>query len=164
MNPFAILNLPTQFELDDHQIEHNYRTLLIRFHPDKVAAASAFEKKQAMMMSAAINQAYELLKNPLNRAAYLLEQKGINVDSHTHTQFPAEFLMQQMQWREQLNEAKITQNNTELNLLLQEITQQQQNLYQELQTALHSSDDQQAAQLIRQGRFLDKMKQEINAA
>ena len=95
---FQLFGLPVQFDLNAEQLHQQYRTLAAQFHPDRFAAASAFEQKQAMMMSAAINQAYEQLSHPLNRAAELLRAQNIDADAPEHTSFAPEFLMQQMQY------------------------------------------------------------------
>ncbi|XXQ68886.1 Fe-S protein assembly co-chaperone HscB [Neisseriaceae bacterium B1] len=163
-NYFTLFHLPTQFSQDNAQLEATYRQLAAHFHPDKTAAASAFEQKQAVMMSATINQAYQILKNPIDRAAYLLEQHGIHADAPEHTQLSAEFLMQQMQWREQLMEAKMEQDEAALLALQQEIESEQQNLFTELEQAFKQEKYDHAAELVRQGRFLNKIQQEIQAA
>lgn len=103
---FQLFQLAPQFDVDEEQLSRQYRALAAQFHPDRFAAASAFEQKQAMMMTAALNQAYECLSHPLNRAAELLHMQGIDADAPEHTRFPPEFLMQQMQWREALMDAQ----------------------------------------------------------
>ena len=102
---FTLFQLEPAFDIDTAALEQTYRSLAARFHPDRHAAASAFEQKQAMMMASAVNEAYRILKNPIDRAAYLLEQHNIHADSPEHTSFPPEFLMQQMEWREALEDA-----------------------------------------------------------
>lgn len=160
-NYFNLFNLPEQFELNTETLEQNYRTLAAQFHPDKFAAASSFEQKQAVMMTSTLNEAYRVLSNPLDRAAYLLSHQGIDADSPEHTQFAPEFLMQQMQWRETLMDAKSEHNILQLNELTQIITQEQIQLYEQLYAALDSAELQTAAQLVRQGRFLQKIINEI---
>ena len=105
---FQLFRLPESFDIDEAALEQTYRTLAARFHPDRTAAASAFEQKQAVMMSATLNQAYAVLKNPTDRAAYLLKQQGIDADAPENTRMDTVFLMQQMEWREALAEARAT--------------------------------------------------------
>ena len=69
---FTLFQLEPAFDIDTAALEQTYRRLAARFHPDRHAAASAFEQKQAMMMASAVNEAYRILKNPIDRAAYLL--------------------------------------------------------------------------------------------
>ena len=78
---FQLFNLPAQFDLDPALLEQTYRQLAARFHPDKTATASAFEQKQAVMMAAAVNEAYRRLSRPLERAVLMLQAQGIQADS-----------------------------------------------------------------------------------
>ena len=159
---FTLFQLEPQFDIDTDSLEQNYRTLAARFHPDRFASASAFEQKQAVMMSSTVNEAYRTLKNPTDRAAYLLRQQGIDADAPEHTSFAPEFLMQQMEWRETLAEARGGQDQTALTALDKEISGAQQELWQDLREAFRRQQYEDAAQLVRQGRFLDKLKEEIS--
>ena len=159
---FTLFQFEPQFDIDTDSLEQNYRTLAARFHPDRFASASAFEQKQAVMMSSTINEAYRTLKNPTDRAAYLLRQQGIDADAPEHTSFAPEFLMQQMEWRETLAEARGGQDQTALTALDKEISGAQQELWQDLREAFRRQQYEDAAQLVRQGRFLDKLKKEIS--
>ena len=159
---FTLFQLDPQFDIDTDSLEQNYRTLAARFHPDRFASASAFEQKQAVMMSSTVNEAYRTLKNPTDRAAYLLRQQGIDADAPEHTSFAPEFLMQQMEWRETLAEARGGQDQTALPALDKEISGAQQELWRDLREAFRRQQYEDAAQLVRQGRFLDKLKKEIS--
>ncbi|MFK7642094.1 Fe-S protein assembly co-chaperone HscB [Neisseria oralis] len=159
---FTLFQLEPQFDIDTDSLEQNYRTLAARFHPDRFASASAFEQKQAVMMSSTINEAYRTLRNPTDRAAYLLRQQGIDADAPEHTSFAPEFLMQQMEWRETLAEARGGQDQTALPALDKEISGAQQELWRDLREAFRRQQYENAAQLVRQGRFLDKLKKEIS--
>lgn len=159
---FTLFQLEPQFDIDTDSLEQNYRTLAARFHPDRFASASAFEQKQAVMMSSTVNEAYRTLKNPTDRAAYLLRQQGIDADAPEHTSFAPEFLMQQMEWRETLAEARGGQDQTALLALDKEISGAQRELWRDLREAFRRQQYEDAAQLVRQGRFLDKLKKEIS--
>lgn len=161
---FALFKLEPAFDIDVEMLEQTYRSLAARFHPDKYAAASAFEQKQAVMTASAVNEAYRVLKNPTERAAYLLQQCGIEADTPEHTSFTPEFLMQQMEWRETLEEARAGGNTVALAELDEEIAAGQQNLQQQLRTAFSRQNHDEAAALVRQSRFLDKLRQEIQTA
>ncbi len=161
---FALFELPKQFEINQTHLEDRYRQLAATYHPDKFASASSFEKRQAMVLSSTINEAYRLLKSDIDRASYLLGQCGIDADAPEHTQFAPEFLMQQMQWRETLAEAKFEENTSELDSLESEIKQEYEKLISELNQALQQEQYNEAAQFVRQGRFLNKIRAEIKAA
>ena len=158
---FNIFQLEPSFNIDTEALEQTYRALAARFHPDKFASASAFEQKQAVMMSSTINDAYRTLKSPIDRAAYLLKSQNIDADAPEHTSFSPEFLMQQMEWRETLIDAQMEQNHDAIRALDQEIQNTQSNLYQDLQQAFEQQDYESAAQWVRHGRFLNKLRKEI---
>ena len=158
---FNLFQLEPSFNIDTEALEQSYRALAARFHPDKFASASAFEQKQAVMMSSTINDAYRTLKSPIDRAAYLLKSQNIDADAPEHTSFSPEFLMQQMEWRETLMDAQMEQNHDAIRALDQEIQAVQSNLYQDLQQAFEQQDYESAAQWVRHGRFLNKLRNEI---
>ena len=158
---FNLFQLEPSFNIDTEALEQSYRALAARFHPDKFASASAFEQKQAVMMSSTINDAYRTLKSPIDRAAYLLKSQNIDADAPEHTSFSPEFLMQQMEWRETLMDAQMEQNHDAIRALDQEIQEVQSNLYQDLQQAFEQQDYESAAQWVRHGHFLNKLRNEI---
>ena len=158
---FNLFQIEPSFNIDTEALEQSYRALAARFHPDKFASASAFEQKQAVMMSSTINDAYRTLKSPIDRAAYLLKSQNIDADAPEHTSFSPEFLMQQMEWRETLMDAQIEQNHDAIRALDQEIQEVQSSLYQDLQQAFEQQDYESAAQWVRHGRFLNKLRNEI---
>ncbi len=161
INYFELFSLPQQFALDLNSLDAVYKTLMMQCHPDKVAAKTDFEKKQAVMMAAMINDAYNTLKHPLDRASYLLKLKGIDVDKNEPTRFPPEFLMEQMQWRERLEEGIQAQDKEDLNNLQQEVILSYQQLLSDLSQSLDSNDDDQSILLIGKGRFLNKITEHI---
>ena len=158
---FNLFQLEPSFNIDTETLEQTSRALAARFHPDKFASASAFEQKQAVMMSSTINDAYRTLKSPIDRAAYLLKSQNIDADAPEHTSFSPEFLMQQMEWRETLMDAQMEQNHDAIRALDQEIQEVQSSLYQDLQQAFEQQDYESAAQWVRHGRFLNKLRKEI---
>ncbi len=161
---FTLFQLEPAFDIDAENLEQTYRALAAHFHPDKFASASAFEQKQAVMMSSTINDAYRTLKNPIDRAAYLLKTQGIDADAPEHTSFAPDFLMQQMEWRETLMEARAENDLKTLENLNDEIRAEQEKLFSDLKQSFARQDYDTAAQQVRQGRFLDKLRNEISSA
>ena len=161
---FTLFQLEPAFDIDAENLEQTYRALAARFHPDKFASASAFEQKQAVMMSSTINDAYRTLKNPIDRAAYLLKTLGIDADAPEHTSFAPDFLMHQMEWRETLMEARAESDLKTLENLNDEIRAEQEKLFCDLKQSFARQDYDTAAQQVRQGRFLDKLRNEISSA
>lgn len=115
---FALFGLPRRFALDRAQIDERWKQLQRMAHPDRFAHQAAAAQRIAMQWSVRINEAYQRLRDPLRRAAYWCELQGVPVDAESNTAMPADFLMQQMQWREALDEA---QTPAQLHRLLQEV-------------------------------------------
>ena len=105
-NDFVLFGLPEQFALDRPDLDDRWRKLQASAHPDKFAAESAAAQRMAMQWSVRINEAYRRLREPLSRAAYLCELRGTPIDAERNTAMPAAFLMQQMSWREALDDAR----------------------------------------------------------
>ena len=103
-NDFELFGLPPRFEQDKALIDQRWKALQREAHPDRFAAEPAVAQRLAMQWSVRINEAYQRLKNPLKRAAYLCELRGAPIQAESNTAMPGEFLMQQMQWREALDE------------------------------------------------------------
>lgn len=161
---FELFDLPAGFDLDRARLDAAYRQLAAQCHPDKVAGQSSFEQKQAMMLAATVNEAYRVLKSPLDRAAYLLHTQGIDADAPQHTQFEPAFLMQQMAWREALAEAEASRDEAALIDLDGTIAAEEQALFQLLQQDFAEQQYELAAARVRQGRFLHKLRSEIARA
>ncbi len=102
---FALFALPERFRQDRATIDARWKELQREAHPDRFASQGAAAQRVAMQWSVRINEAYQRLKDPLKRAAYLCEQRGAPINAESNTAMPPAFLMQQMQWREALDEA-----------------------------------------------------------
>lgn len=102
---FELFGLPERFAQDSVAIDARWKELQREVHPDKFAAQGATAQRIAMQWSVRVNEAYQRLRSPLKRAAYLCELRGAPINAESNTAMPAEFLIQQMAWREALEEA-----------------------------------------------------------
>jgi molecular chaperone HscB len=103
---FELFGLPAAFSLDRGQLDLQWKSLPREAHPDRFASEGAAAQRIAMQWSVRINEAYNRLKDPLKRAAYLCELNGAAVNAENNTSMPPAFLMQQMEWREALDDCK----------------------------------------------------------
>jgi molecular chaperone HscB len=103
---FELFDVPARFEQDLQALQLRWKALQREAHPDRFSSQGAAAQRIAMQWSVRINEAWQRLRDPLRRAAYLCELQGAPVDAHGNTTMPADFLMQQMQWHEQLDEAR----------------------------------------------------------
>ncbi len=102
---FALFELPRRFAQDRAELDTRWRRLQASAHPDRFASQGAAAQRVAMQWSVRINEAYRRLRDPMARAAYLCELHGVPIDAERNTAMPAEFLRQQMTWREALDDA-----------------------------------------------------------
>lgn len=162
---FLLFNLPRSFALDQLQLAHTYLALQSRYHPDRAAHLDEATKTRYIEAATYINEAYHTLKYPLNRARYLLQLEGVDTQEETNTAMPGDFLMAQMSLREAIFDASSMQNLAALEKLNQDIRQETFALENALTVALdQQQDNAQAALLVRQYRFYEKLDEEISDA
>ena len=102
---FMLFGLPQRFELDRTVLDAQWRRLQAATHPDRFASEGASAQRVAMQWAVRVNEAHQRLKDPLRRAAYLCELRGVAIEAERNTAMPGAFLMQQMEWREALDDA-----------------------------------------------------------
>ncbi|MBS0341492.1 MAG: Fe-S protein assembly co-chaperone HscB [Proteobacteria bacterium] len=102
---FELFDLPPTFAQDRAVLDARWKDLQREAHPDRFAAQGAVAQRVAMQWSVRINEAYQRLKDPVRRASYLCTLNGAPIDAEHNTAMPADFLMQQMEWRESLDDA-----------------------------------------------------------
>jgi molecular chaperone HscB len=160
-NDFELFDVPVQFAQDPAQLDIRWKALQREAHPDRFAAEGAASQRLAMQWSVRINEAYQRLKDPLKRAAYLCEMLGAPVQAENNTAMPAAFLMQQMEWRENLDE---TDSAEGLEALANEVAAEQRRVLQELARLLdQSKDPAQAVGQVRALMFIERFTQEVDA-
>lgn len=163
-NHFELFHLPPQFALDTSALDGAYREVQSRVHPDKFVNASGAEKRVAMQWATRANEAYQTLKNPLKRAAYLCELHGVDLQTESNTAMPMAFLMQQMEWREALEDARRQKDIAALEALASQLRQQRAAHLTQICAVLDSGDYHQAAQDVRRLMFLEKFGEEVSFA
>ena len=104
-NAFTLLSLPAVFALSEDKVEEAWRRAIALVHPDKFASRPAAERRVAEQWAGRINEARDALIDPVSRATLLLQNAGVDVGRETDTRMPGDFLMQQMLWREALEDA-----------------------------------------------------------
>lgn len=158
-NDFELFGLPERFAQERSDIDARWKDLQRQTHPDKFATQGAAAQRVAMQWSVRVNEAYQRLKDPLKRAAYLCELRGAPIRAEDNTAMPATFLMQQMQWRESLDESS---DAAELDALQDEVQQARQDLLQKCQQLLDvSGQPAEAAQQVRALMFIERFASDI---
>jgi len=160
-NDFELFELPQQFALDRAQLDERWKALQREVHPDRFAAEGAAAQRVAMQWSLRINEAYQRLKDPLKRGAYLCELRGQSVNAESNTAMPPAFLMQQMEWRETLED---TDDADALESLADDVAAERKRVQQSLGHLLDAVDDAQAAVgQVRALMFIERFAAEVDA-
>ena len=160
-NDFELFELPQQFALDRAQLDERWKALQREAHPDRFAADGAAAQRVAMQWSVRINEAYQRLKDPLKRAAYLCELRGVPVQAESNTAMPPAFLMQQMEWRETLED---TRDVDALERLADDVAAERKRVQQSLGQLLDVQQDPQAAVgQVRALMFIERFAAEVDA-
>ena len=123
-NYFELFDLETSFFIDEANLKDSYRREIARFHPDQFASKSDSEKLQALQNTSLLNTAFESIKSPLNRASYLLKLEGVDPFDEKDTAMDHDFLISQIELREQLELIKLKQNADDLEDYLDKIEEQ----------------------------------------
>jgi molecular chaperone HscB len=160
-NHFDLFHLPQRFAIDTTTLDGAYREVQNRVHPDKFVNATDTEKRVAMQWATRANEAYQTLKNPFKRAAYLCELNGIDLQTESNTAMPGEFLMRQMEWREALDDAKAARDLVALEKLDDELQETRKAELQRIGALLDATAFADAAQHVRKLMFLEKFAVEI---
>jgi len=162
-NHFELFQLPQRFHVETEALDKAYREVQNRVHPDKFTNATGTEKRVAMQWATRANEAYQTLKSPFKRAAYLCELNGIDLQTESNTAMPREFLMQQMEWREALEEAKAGRDIGALESLEAELRKVRLAELEQIGKLLDARDFEAAAKGVRQLMFLEKFGNEVHA-
>jgi molecular chaperone HscB len=161
-NHFELFGLAPAFALEGEALERSYRDIQSRVHPDRFAHAGDAERRASLQWTTRVNEAFQTLKNPVTRAKHLLELHGVDVAFETDTAMPADFLMQQMELRESLEEA---QTPAALDGMRKTLRQQKAQIEKQIGEAIDAKKDYAgAAGLVRKLQFLDKLDTEIDSA
>jgi molecular chaperone HscB len=160
-NDFELFGLEPSFRQDRSLIDTRWKDLQRQAHPDKFSAQGAAAQRIAMQWSVRINEAYQRLRDPLKRAAYLCELHGAPVNAENNTAMPAAFLMQQMEWREELDDAKTVQDLEKISL---QCKQAGHDTLQKIEQLLDLSHDHAGAVAqVRALMFVERFAQDVNA-
>lgn len=158
---FELFGIPMQFAQDRVQLDARWKELQREAHPDKFAAQGAAAQRVAMQWSVRINEAYQRLKNPLKRASYLCELHGAPINAENNTAMPSDFLVQQMEWREALDEAKTVQDLDEI--ASQSKSSGRKQLLKIERTLDVDKDFPAAVQQVRSLMFIERFTSEVDA-
>ena len=158
---FELFGLPQRFAQDRAEVDARWKELQREAHPDRFAAQGASAQRMALQWSVRINEAYQRLKDPLKRAQYLCELRGAPIEAHSNTAMPGEFLLEQMDWREALDEAD---SEEEPESLSDRVLARRRDMLQRIGELLDVEDDAlAAAREVRALMFVERFGDDIEA-
>jgi molecular chaperone HscB len=161
VSDFELFDVPAQFAQDRAQLDARWKDLQREAHPDKFASQGTAAQRVAMQWSVRINEAYQRLKDPMRRAAYLCELGGAPIQAENNTAMPAAFLMQQMEWREAMDDSA---DVAALEALLDDVQKAHKAALQQCAQLIDTAHDlAAAAQQVRGLMFIEKFLRDIEA-
>jgi molecular chaperone HscB len=162
-NYFQFFGLKQQFTIDLPALDQAYLAIQKEVHPDRHARGSDADQRLAMQMATLANTALQTLKNPIQRGLYLCGLHGVDPKLETNTAMPAAFLMQQMEWRESLDDQ--ADDLLALEALMTEVEQSKQAILNEITQVIDVDGNyEKAAELLRELLFIDKFAVELDDA
>ena len=162
---FTLFGLPQAQALDQESLDSAFREIQSRVHPDKHAHASEADLRLAMQWATRINEAYQTLKSPGRRARYLLQLLGHDPQIESNTAMPAEFLVNQMELREAVAEARSAADEDALDTVRVRLLGEIRTEYERLTGLIDTDRDLVAdSNLVRQLMFQEKLLNEIDDA
>ena len=160
-NDFDLFGVPRRFEQDADALDARWRTLLSEAHPDRFVSEGAQAQRLAMQWAVRINEAHRRLKDPVRRAAYLCELHGSPINAEDNTSMPNSFLVQQMEWRESLDDAS---KLAEVEALASVVAAHRDGALIELRALIDDKQDHAAAaQRVRALMFIERFAHDVDA-
>ena len=162
---FEVFNLDVQSQPDRNELRATYMALQRQYHPDKFAAADDQQRRKAVQVAAFINQAHQTLSDPLKCAEYCLKLQGVDVDSEADAKMDPMFLMEQMEWREALEDISDDDPGalTDLEKLRVEIAGKITAIGKVTASQLEAAETTTARNSVRKWQFLSKLNLEAEA-
>ena len=164
MNHFATFELAPTFAVDAAVLSARYRDLQAAVHPDRFVNATVADKRIAMSRTVDINEAYTTLKDPVRRAMHLLALVGVDGMDEKNTSMPADFLMQQIEWREALADARLKEDSDRLEEMSSELCSMLASFGDTFYAAYRGGHFPIACTLARKMRFVQKLGEEVDSA
>ena len=162
-NFFTLLNLPEAFVVDLKKLDQHYQAIQKEIHPDRFASLNDEAKMESVKKTAQVNDAYQTLKSSIRRAEYLLHLYGFDINDEKYTAVPQDFLLQQMEWREELETH--TKNKEALEKLASVVAIKKKQKIDLLPTYFDKKNNlSEAIKITRELNFIEKIEQHISDA
>jgi molecular chaperone HscB len=145
MDPFATLGIPRRYDLELTAVEKTHRELSRALHPDRFAGASPSERRTSLAKAVEVNEAWRIVRNPIARAEALLRLLDVPVGEDREPKAEPEFLMEMLEQREALAEAKAARDLAAVRGLAQGIESRARAVEDELRVGFEADEKTQRA-------------------
>jgi molecular chaperone HscB len=163
-NYFDLFGLAVDFNVDRSLLNEQYQTLQGQHHPDKFVQSDDAQRRLAVQITAHLNQAQDTLKDEHARARYLLTLRGVSFHREQDTTKDMDFLMAQMELREQIDEVSNDEQGLDhLDKLARQAKQQKNDLIQRYQELLADNQLEEAKELVLKLQFFGRLQSQISA-
>jgi molecular chaperone HscB len=163
-NHFELFGLPLRFAIDPGVLDERYRDLQAEVHPDRFGAGSESERRLAHQASARVNEGYRTLRDPVERARYLLALRGVDAMDQKDTRLPLDFLEAQLERRERAADAAANEDVATLDAIVAGIRAEQRARQGELDALLDEPiDAERARRTVRELKFIAKVAEDVEA-
>jgi molecular chaperone HscB len=166
MTHFEIFGLPPSVDLDVKALDQAFRDRSLEVHPDRLGNADAAHRRRAAELSASLNEAVKVLRDPARRALYLLKLKGVDLESEhgaAKAQLPMEFLEEIMERREALEAVRASKNLERAQAMAVEIRALRDSLLERGAAALRIDDLSAATVALGRVRYYTRFLEEVDA-
>jgi molecular chaperone HscB len=164
-NYFDLLGVPRRFAIDEQALESAYRELVSAVHPDRFVTESPEQRRLAMQAATLANEAWRCLRDPCSRAAYLCRLAGVSIEAAARKGASADFLTAQMEWREALDEARLSADRSALAALSETVVRARSQLLTDVANMIDTRDDLEAAAgLVGQLMYIDRLSEQVGDA
>ena len=163
-NHFQLFGLAPRYRIDGAALDAAYRKLQSEVHPDRFARGTDAERRMALQSSARVNEAYRALKDPVERARYLLSLRGVDAFAETDTRLPLPFLEAQLERRERAAAAAEAGDIDALDAIVHDVRSEFATRERTLEPLLDDAKrTDEAKALVRELRFLAKVAEDVDA-
>jgi molecular chaperone HscB len=163
VDPFAVLGIGRSFDVDLPSVEKTHRELSRALHPDKFAAAGAGERRMALAKAVEVNEAWRAVRDPIRRAEALFQLAGVALGEGGEPRPTPALLMDMMEQREALAEAKAARDMARVSALAQEIEKRVSATERALSEGFQKGADASLVQKLGELRFYRRFLDEVSA-
>jgi len=163
MDPFATLGIARSYEVDFRALEKTHRELSRTLHPDRYVATTGSEKREALARAVEVNEAWRIVRDPLRRAEALLRLSGIALGEAVEPSPEPEFLMEMLEQREALSDARGARDRDAVRQLAEAVRRRSSETERELSSGLAAGVREALVSTLGKLRFYRRFLDEVSA-